>query len=88
MISDFIEEKSNDFLFHDGTYSRLALETQKDGYFRSELFLKQIQESLHIFEKKYPGHQALYLLDNAPIHCKCSDDSWRKAACNEGHNLE
>ena len=75
MVSDFIEEKGNDFLHYGSHYARLCLETQSEGYFDSPKFLTQVEKAINIFERKYPNHTALFLFDNAPSHCKCSDDS-------------
>ena len=75
MVSDFIEEKSNDFLHIDSEYARLCLETQSEEYFDSVRFLKQVEKAIDIFEHKDPNHQAVFLFDNAPSHCKCSNNS-------------
>ena len=42
MVSDFIEEKSGDYLNHDGKMARVLLETQSEGYFDSSKFLAQV----------------------------------------------
>ena len=44
MVSDFIEECSNDYLEYNGEHARLLLETQTDGYFDSPKFLKQVSK--------------------------------------------
>ena len=74
MVSDFIEEKANDFLHIDLEFARLCLGTQSEGYYDSIRFLKQVEKAIDIFERKYPNHQAVFLFDNAPSHCKCSDN--------------
>ena len=70
MVSDFIEETSASFLSHNGQQARLLLETQTEGYFESNMFLKQVDKAIEIFETKYPNAQALFLFDNAPCHRK------------------
>ena len=44
MVSDFIEEYSNDYLEYNGEQARLLLETQSDGYFDSPKFLRQVSK--------------------------------------------
>ena len=39
------------------------LETQKDGYFNSDMFLVEVDKATDIFEKKYRG---IFLFDNVP----------------------
>ena len=75
MVSDFIEEATADSLCYDGKEARLLLETQQDGYFDSDKFLSQVDTAIEIFEEKFPHAQALFLFDNAPIHCKSSDNA-------------
>ena len=70
MVSDFIEERSGDYLHHDNKRARILLETQTDGYFESFKFLDQVDSGLNIFEAKYPNAQGLFLFDNVP---KCPD---------------
>ena len=72
MVSDFIEEASVDFLQHDGVEECLLLETQSE---RCNRFLIQVNKAIDIFNSKYPDKQALFIFDNAPSHCKRSDDS-------------
>lgn len=82
MVSDFIEEKSGDYLNHDGKMARVLLETQSEGYFDSCKFLAQVDGALDIFEAKYPYAQGLFLFDNAPCHKKCPDDALKVDSMN------
>ena len=54
-------------LRHNGREAWLLLETQQDGY--SDKFLAHVDTAIEIFEEKFPHAQALFLFDNAPIHC-------------------
>ena len=76
MVSDFIEEASGEYFWHEDKQARL-LETQTDGYFDSDKFLLQVDEAIDIFEAKYPTYQGLFVFDNAPSHKKCPDDALR-----------
>ena len=62
MVSDFIEEKRNDFLHYRSQYARLCLETQSESYFDSPKFLKRVEKAINIFECKYPNHTAVFIL--------------------------
>ena len=84
MVSDFIEECSNDYLEYDGEQARLLLETQTEGYFDSTKFLKQVSKAIDIFERKYPHAQGVFIFDNAPSHKKCSEDSLNVNRMNVG----
>ena len=57
-----MEKKRDCFLRH----SKMVISTDK--------FLAQVDTAVDIFEEKFPHAQALFLFDNAPIHCKSSDD--------------
>ena len=52
MVSDFIEEASASFLSHNGQQARLLLETQTEGYSESNMFLKQVDKAINIFESR------------------------------------
>ena len=84
IVSDFLEESTNDYLKHDGDQTRLLLETQSDGYFNNDKLLEQVDGAINIFEKKFPNSQALFLFDNAPSHCKVSDDALNVERMNVG----
>ena len=58
-----MEKKRDCFLRH----SKMVISTDK--------FLAQVDTAVDIFEEKFPHAQALFLFDNAPIHCKSSDDA-------------
>ena len=60
MVSDFIEEKSNDFLHFHGKHARLCLGTQSQGYFDSPKFFNQVDNAIDILET-YPNHRALFI---------------------------
>ena len=66
MVSDFIVE-GNGYLRHEEK-ACLCLETQKDGYFNSDMFLKQVDSALDMFDHRFPGITGIFLFDNAPSH--------------------
>ena len=53
MVSYFIVE-GHGYLRDDKGEVRLHLETQRDGYFNNEMFIKQVDSALDIFECKFP----------------------------------
>lgn len=55
--------------------ARLYLEHQTDGYFNNDMFVKQVNMAVDIFESKYHDTIGLFIFDNAPSHRKKSDDS-------------
>ena len=81
MVSDFIVEGYG-YLCHDKEVARLYLETQKDGYFNSDMFLQQVTTAVHIFECKFPGVTGIFLFDNAPSHRKYPPDGLNPAYMN------
>lgn len=50
--------------------ARLLLETQKDGYFNSDMFLAQVETAIDVFNRKFPGKIGIFMFDNAPCHRK------------------
>ena len=46
----------------NGQQARLLLETQTEGYFESNMFLKQVDKAINIFESRYPNAQACFCL--------------------------
>ena len=62
MVSDFIVED----LCHEEKAARLYLETQKDGYFNSDMLLKQVDCAVDVFERRFPGVTGIFVFDNAP----------------------
>ena len=62
-----------------------ALKQNRPGYFlrhrvmdtstMTNSWSKSVDGAIIIFEKKFPDSQALFLFDNAPSHCKVSDDA-------------
>ena len=38
---------------------------QRDEYFNNEMFIKQVESALEIFDRKFPGSTGLFLFDNA-----------------------
>ena len=62
MVSDFIEEASTEFLWHDGKEARLMLEAQSEGHFDNVKYSKQVNVLIDIlFESKYPRAQGFSL---------------------------
>lgn len=57
-VSDFKVEGYG-YLFHEEKAARLP---QKDGYFNSETFLKQVEEALDVFECRFLGVIGIFLL--------------------------
>ncbi len=74
MVFDFIVE-GDGYLRDSQEEARLLLETQRDGYFNSEMFLEQVDKALNVFERKYPNRTGLFIYDNAPSHKKMAADS-------------
>lgn len=74
MVSDFIEEVDG-FLKHESEEARLLLEHQAEGYFNNDMLVEQVGRAIDIFEKKYPGVQAVFIFDHAPSHMKRPDDA-------------
>ena len=81
MVSDFIVEGYG-YLCHDKEVARLYLETQKDGYFNSDVFLQQVNTAVHIFERRFRGVTDIFLFDNAPSHQKYPPDGLNPANMN------
>ena len=67
MVSDFIVE-GHGYLKDDRSEARLLLETQKDGYFNSDMFLAQVDTAIDIFGRKFPDKIGIFMFDNAPSH--------------------
>jgi hypothetical protein len=76
MVSDFIVEGYG----YEEKAARLLLETQKDGYFKSEIF--QVDRALDVFERRFPSVTGIFLFDNAPRHRKYSPDGLNLANMN------
>ena len=81
MVSDFIVEGYG-YLCSDQQAARLYLETQKQGYFNCEMFIKQVEGALKIFEHRFPGVVGIFLFDNAPSHRKYPPDGLNPANMN------
>ena len=81
MVSDFIVEGYG-YLCHEEKAARLLLETQKDGYFNSEMFLEQVDGAIDVFERRFPGVTGIFLFDNAPSHRKYPPDGLNPANMN------
>ena len=81
MVSDFIVE-GHGYLRDDKGEARLYLETQRDGYFNNEMFIKQVEGALQTFKHKFPGVTGLFLFDNAPSHKKYPPDGLNAASMN------
>lgn len=81
MVSDFIVE-GHGYLRDDKDEARLYLETQRDGYFNNEMFIKQVDSALQIFQRKFPRLTGIFLFDNAPSHKKYPPDGLNAASMN------
>ena len=81
IVSDFIVEGYG-YLCHEEKAAHLCLETQKDGYFNSNMFLKQVDSALDVFEHRFPGVIGIFLFDNAPSHRKYPPDGLNPANMN------
>ena len=73
MLSDFLVE-GNGYLEDENDSARLYLETNKDGYFNNDMFIKQVKVAIDIFERKFPHTTGIFLFDNAPSHKKYPPD--------------
>jgi hypothetical protein len=47
----------------------------RDGYFNNDDILDQVEKAIDIFERMYPGAQALFMFDNATTHQKWAPDA-------------
>ena len=74
MVSNFIVE-GHGYLCDDNDEARLYLEHQRDGYFNSEMFIKQVGLALEIFDRRFPDVTGIFLFDNAPSHKKYPPDA-------------
>ena len=63
---------------HDGKKSARVIfkpGKNRDGYFDSEDFIKQVNTCMDILEADYPDEEHLLIFDNATIHTKRQDDA-------------
>ena len=67
---------------NDKSEARLLLETQKDGYFNSDMFLAQVDTAIDIFSRNFPDKIGIFMFDNVPSHRKFPEDSLNAAAMN------
>ena len=78
MVSDFIDEYDG-FLKHDHTEARVILKYGGDneGYWNSDLFMKQVAKAVDIAELKYPRatHNLVWLFDQSSGHTAYDDDA-------------
>ena len=81
MVSDFIVEGYG-YLKDDNSEARLLLETQKDGYSNSEMFLAQVETAIDTFSRRFPDKVGIFIFDNAPSHRKFPEDSLNATAMN------
>ena len=81
MVSDFIVE-GHGYLRDDNDEARLYLEHQRDGYFNSEMFIKQVGLALEIFDRRFPDVTGIFLFDNAPSHKKYPPDALNPSNMN------
>ena len=81
MVSDFIVE-GHGYFRDDKGETRLYLEIQRDGYFNNEMFIKQVDSALQIFQRKFPRLTGIFLFDNALSHKKYPPDELNAASMN------
>ena len=74
MVSDFIVE-GDGYLRDEHDEARVFLETNSEGYFNNDKFLRQVDKALDIFDRKYPDITGLFIFDHAPCHKKVADDA-------------
>ena len=70
------------YLCHDKEIVHLYLETQKNGYFNSDMFLEQVDRAVHIFERRFPGITGIFLFYDAPSHRKYPPDGLNSTNMN------
>ncbi len=92
MVSDFIEEHGGYLRLSDEEYERakgshpglwkearrlLKLGAEYEGYWDSDKFLKQVEQSITIAEIKYPkeSHSLVFLFDQSSGHTAFPDDA-------------
>ena len=80
MVSDFIVE-GHGYLCDDKGEAWLYLETC-DRYFNNEMFIKQVDSALDIFERKFPQVTGIFLFDNAPSHREYPPNGLNAASMN------
>ncbi|QRV73726.1 DDE family endonuclease [Ceratobasidium sp. AG-Ba] len=56
----------------NGAMARVDLSPGKsrDGYFTSELVIKQLRDAIKLAKEKYPAYEHVFVYDNAPSHTK------------------
>ena len=64
MVSDIMVEGKG-YLEDENDSARLYLETNKDGYFNNDMFIKQVTCAIDIFERKFPHTTGIFLLPRA-----------------------
>ena len=63
---------------HDGTKSAHVTfkpGKNRDGYFDSDDFIKQVNTCMDILEANYPNEEHILIFNNVTIHTKCPDDA-------------
>ena len=86
MVSDFIVEADNAFL-EDAERQQTAREylevgSSRKGYWNADRFKDQMSKAIDIFNSKYPGCKALFVLDNC--HRRMPSDALNAKAMNKG----
>jgi hypothetical protein len=82
MVSDFIV-KGYGYLCHDEKEARFYSETQKDGFFNSDVFLEQVDTAVHIFERNFLALLAFFFLITLQVsHRKYPPDGLNPANMN------
>lgn len=74
MVSDFVTEQG--FLGDNIDESlRIYLEYNKQGHWTHDRLKQQVLHAIDIFERKHPGHQAVFVFDNASTHVAKEEDA-------------
>ena len=56
----------------------------REGYWNADRFKDQMSKAIDIFNSKYPGCEALFVLDNRPCHRRNPSDALNAQAMNKG----
>jgi len=99
MVSEYLTPEGDLKLPHDTPEDQLPLEpdgdkfqecTQlrnfgKDGYWTCDNMIAQMEDlTIPLFERRYPGHQAVFFFDNATNHAAYAEDALRTENLNLG----
>ena len=88
MVSDFIVEADRSFLQDQerqlSAREYLEVGGTREGYWNADRFKDQMSKAIGIFNSKYPGRKALFVLDNSPCHRRMPSDALNAKAMNKG----